>query len=504
MNNHRYYSVWGIQKGLTRPLTQANTVRPTQGHNCSGSNTMTASLVTPGMQVSTTAECEPGLGTVEVDGRILSTMIGKFTINDGIGTVAPVKQVITPSVGDTVICEVEKLNEKNGEARILCIEGKQGDLLPEHLYGHFHVTGLVDRYMHQTADAVRRRDICRAQIKEISPVVRIDFRERDDCGVLSAICPSCGDDLVAEVQGDWNVNCRSCEYRSFRALADNFGAGWAELEQGASVLNKSGKRWGSEAESMFAKGPSGRATFIAEDFREDGRERSYFRFEGQQTGGGQRQRAKPGCKLFVGGLPREIGTEELRELFAKFGDMVDCFVPTDDSGANRGFGFVTYHEKSIAEAAAKELDGHRINGRRIGVRDADSDDKKGRRNSKKDIDGMKFYVGNLPFKAEPDTLKKLFGKHATVADVNIITDNNGRAKGFAFVTVKEKDKGDEIIKALNGSEVLGRKIRVDVSQKKTGGQSNSKPKKSSRELRAMREEAEDSKKPRRKPKNKKD
>ena len=67
-----------------------------------------------------------------------------------------------------------------------------------------------------------------------------------------------------------------------------------------------------------------------------------------------------------------------------------------------------------------------------------------------------------------------------MADVNIITDNNGRPKGFAFVTVKEKDKGDEIIKALNGTEVLGRKIRVDVSQKKAGGQSNSKPKKSSR------------------------
>ena len=51
-------------------------------------------------------------------------------------------------------------------------------------------------------------------------------------------------------------------------------------------------------------------------------------------------------------------------MFAKFGDMADCFVPTDDSGANRGFGFVTYHEKSVAEAAAKELDGHRVNGRR--------------------------------------------------------------------------------------------------------------------------------------------
>ena len=188
-------SVWGIQKGLTRPSTQAKIVRPIPGHNCLGSNTMTASLVTPGMQVSTTSDCEAGEGTVEVDGRILATMIGNFTINDGIGTVIAVKEVLTPSVGDTVICQIEKLNEKNGEARILCIEGKSGDLLPEHLYGHFHVTGLVDRYMHQTADAVRRRDICRAQIKEIAPVVRIDFRERDDCGVLHAICPSCGDTL---------------------------------------------------------------------------------------------------------------------------------------------------------------------------------------------------------------------------------------------------------------------------------------------------------------------
>ncbi|MDB2637308.1 hypothetical protein N9Y01_02075, partial [Candidatus Poseidonia alphae] len=56
-----------------------------------------------------------------------------------------------------------------------------------------------------------------------------------------------------------------------RALADNYGAGWAELEQGASAMNNSGKRWGAEAEAMFARGPAGRATFIAADVREDGR-----------------------------------------------------------------------------------------------------------------------------------------------------------------------------------------------------------------------------------------
>ena len=117
---------------------------------------------------------------------------------------------------------------------------------------------------------------------------------------------------------------------------------------------------------------------------------------------------------------------------------------------------------------------------------------------------MKFYVGNLPFKAEESTVKELFSKFGTVVDVNIITDNGGRPKGFAFVTLKEKDKGDEVIKELNGSELLGRKIRVDVSQKKSATQRDGKPKKSSRELKAMREEAEDGKKRNRTPSHKKD
>ena len=468
-------------------------------------NNMTASLVTPGMQVSSAAKCEAGEGTIDIDGKIVATTIGLFSIQNGIGTVSPQKKLVSPEVGDTVICEIVKLNEKNGEAMVIAVEGKPGSIQPEHLYGQFHVTGLVDRYMHQTADAVRRRDICRALVKEVSPVVRIDFRERDDCGVLHAICPPCGETLQAHLDGDWNVKCEVCGYQAYRALADNFNAGWAELEQGASSLNNSGKRWGSVAESMFSKGPSGRATFIAEDVREDGREKTYFRFESEGGGRGQqRPRHSPGCKLFIGGLPREIGTDQLREMFAKFGDMVDCIVPTDDNGVNRGFGFVTYSEKSEAEAAASKLDGHKINGRRIGVRDADSDNKKGKKNKRKDPEGTKLYIGNLPFKATDEELRKVFDKIATITDLNIITDNAGKPKGFAFAFIKEKDNIDSIIKSLNGSELLGRKIRVDLAQQKKKTNDGKKPEKSSRELRAMREEEEDSKKRNRRPKPKKD
>ena len=481
-----------------------------------GMRIMTASLVTPGSIIAQEGEHEQGEGTALANGNIVSTVVGYVSVENGAISVSASKSIVEPAIGDTVLCEVVKLNEKNGEAMILCVEGKPGSLQPQHLYGQFFVTGLVDRFMHQTSDAMRRRDVCRAVIKEVEPVVRLDFRERDDCGVLHAICPSCGSDLHAELDGDWNVKCSNCGYQSYRALADNFGAGWAELDQGASALNNSGKRWGAAAEAMFAKGPAGRATFIAADVREDGRERTYFRFEGQGggRGGGGRQRAAPGTRLFVGGLPREIGTDELRDLFKAHGDMTDCVVLTDDAGVNRGFGFVTYAEKSMADAAIKALDGHRINGRRIGVRDADDDKKKGRK-ERKEPEGLKLYIGNLPFSATQDHLRTLVAAHATVNEVILATGPGGKAKGFGFVFIAEKDKGESVVAALNNTEIEGRKIKVDIANskggkgggrggKRGGGRDGDGGGKSARELQALREEGEGGKKRKRRPRPKKD
>ena len=456
---------------------------------------MTASLVTPGSILAKEGEHEQGEGTTLVNGAIVATVVGYVHLEHGHISVSASKPIVVPQIGDTVLCEIVKLNEKNGEAMILCVEGKPGSLQPEHQYGQFFVTGLVDRFMHQTSDALRRRDVCRAAIKEVNPLITLDFRERDDCGVLHALCPPCGDTLKVNLDGDWNVQCPTCGYQTYRVLADNYGAGWAELEQGASVMNNAGKRWGAAAEALFAKGPAGRATYIAADVRNDGRERVYFKFEGESGGRGQQQKAEPGTRLFVGGLPREIGTDELRDLFSAHGEMTDCFVPTDDSGANRGFGFVTFEEKSMADAAAAALDGHRINGRRIGVRDAD-DDSKGKKDNKpekKQPRGLKLYVGNLPFSITEEQLQAMIAPHATVGEIIIAMGPNGKPKGFAFVMIDEVDKGEAVVEALNKSEIDGRRIKVDIASNEKKPKQNTDGK-SARELQAMREESSGSNK----------
>ena len=330
-------------------------------------------------------------------------------------------------------------------------------------------------------------------------VIRIDMREDDECGVLWALCPSCGDTYEAEKEGDWNVVCRTNGERSFRALADDFGG-----ESGKAALNGAGKRWSGEAEALFAKGSAGRATYIAEDIREDGRERTYFRFEGEggQGGGrGRRQKAAPGCRLFVGGLSRDIEEDDVRAMFKKHGKITDFALMRDDAGNLRGFGFITYESKNMADAAIADLDGQKIKGRRIGVRDADAPrDEKPKRARP---EGARLYVGNLPFKASEDDLSALFKDHCDKVHVQWATDRSGRKKAFAFVTIQPESKGEEVVGKLNGTDFMGRNIKVDVSKPQNRdrrGNSGGKPGgKSSRELRALAEEEEDAKKKKRRP-----
>lgn len=453
-----------------------------------------ATIVTPGTVVGNAEKSTPGKGTAEENGNLIALLTGVVSEIDGVISVHAYNEMLRIHVGDTVIGEVVKLNEKSGEIRILSVEGKPDrSIMADQEYAQFHVTKITDRFLHNTADGLRRRDIVRAKVIEAGNVIRIDMREDDDCGVLWALCPSCGDTYEAEQNGDWNVICRTNGERSFRALADDFGG-----EAGKAALNGAGKRWGSEAEALFAKGSAGRATYIAEDIREDGRERTYFRFEGEgEHGGGRgrRPKAEPGCRLFIGGLSRDAEEDEVREMFKKHGKVTDFALMRDENNNLRGFGFITFESKNMADAAISALNGLKIKGRRIGVRDADAPrEEKPKRDRPQ---GARLYVGNLPFKASEDDLSALFNEHCDKAHVQWAMDRSGRKKAFAFVTIQPEAKAAEIVSKLNGHEFMGRNIKVDISKPQNRDNKGNPGGKSARELRALAEEEEDAKKKKR-------
>jgi len=78
-----------------------------------------------------------------------------------------------------------------------------------------------------------------------------------------------------------------------------------------------------------------------------------------------------GMKLFVGGVPWAVGDDELRDGFAKFGEVTDAKVITDrETGRSRGFGFVTFAKREDGQKAIGEMDGSLWGARKIIVNEA--------------------------------------------------------------------------------------------------------------------------------------
>lgn len=76
-------------------------------------------------------------------------------------------------------------------------------------------------------------------------------------------------------------------------------------------------------------------------------------------------------KLFVGSLPFATTSEELREIFAKAGQVVEANVVVDKmTGRSRGFAFVEMATEADAKKAIDSLNGTEVAGRKIFVSEA--------------------------------------------------------------------------------------------------------------------------------------
>ena len=72
-----------------------------------------------------------------------------------------------------------------------------------------------------------------------------------------------------------------------------------------------------------------------------------------------------GKKLYVGNLDYSVTKDELSELFAEFGEVVEVTIID-----GKGFGFVEMTEPADAEKAIADLDGKDLKGRAMKVNEA--------------------------------------------------------------------------------------------------------------------------------------
>jgi RNA recognition motif-containing protein len=86
---------------------------------------------------------------------------------------------------------------------------------------------------------------------------------------------------------------------------------------------------------------------------------------------------------------------------------------------------------------------------------------------------LKLYVGNLPFGASEEDLKKLFSEAGEVQSVKIVTNAySGRPRGFGFVEMTSQEDAKKAITLLNGKTLMDRTLTVNEArpQKKRGNE----------------------------------
>ncbi len=77
----------------------------------------------------------------------------------------------------------------------------------------------------------------------------------------------------------------------------------------------------------------------------------------------------------------------------------------------------------------------------------------------------KIFVGNLDFTTTEQDLRDLFSEVGEVEDVHIPTDRtSGRPRGFAFVRFATAEQAAQAVETMNGQEVSGRALRLDVAE----------------------------------------
>jgi RNA recognition motif-containing protein len=78
---------------------------------------------------------------------------------------------------------------------------------------------------------------------------------------------------------------------------------------------------------------------------------------------------------------------------------------------------------------------------------------------------QKLFIGGLSFSTPTERLRQLFEQIEGVQSVAIVTDRDtGQSRGFGFVEVETAEAANKAVATLNGAQLDGRALRVEISK----------------------------------------
>jgi len=181
--------------------------------------------------------------------------------------------------------------------------------------------------------------------------------------------------------------------------------------------------------------------------------------------------------VFIKNLDKTIDNKAMYDTFSAFGNILSCKVAQDISnGESKGYGFVHFETEEAAVNAIQKVNGMLLNGKKVYV---------GRFVPRKDRElelGEKarrftnVYVKNINDEYDEGKLTEMFQKYGKISSVKVMKSEEGKSKGFGFVSFESPEEALQACDDLNGSDLEGKTIYVGRAQKKAERQAELKKK----------------------------
>ncbi|KAG2263253.1 hypothetical protein Bca4012_015130 [Brassica carinata] len=197
-------------------------------------------------------------------------------------------------------------------------------------------------------------------------------------------------------------------------------------------------------------------------------EATFSEGEGDVSEGGDFPEPPEEAKLFVGNLAYDVDSQALAMLFEQAGTVeIAEVIYNRETDQSRGFGFVTMSTVEEAETAVEKFNRYDLNGRLLTVNKAAPRGSRPERQPRVYEPAFRVYVGNLPWDVDNGRLEQVFSEHGKVVEARVIFDREtGRSRGFGFVTMSSETELNDAIAALDGQNMEGRAIRVNVAEER--------------------------------------
>ncbi|KAH0890712.1 hypothetical protein HID58_053141, partial [Brassica napus] len=178
-----------------------------------------------------------------------------------------------------------------------------------------------------------------------------------------------------------------------------------------------------------------------------------------------------GSEVFIGGLPRNVGEEDLRDLCEPMGDIFEVRLMKDrDSGESKGYAFVGFKTKDVAQKAIEKLHSKEFKASSTASLSWDEDEfRKVIEDVGPGVENIELikvkalYVKNIPENTSTEQLKELFQRHGEVTKV-VTPPGKGGKRDFGFVHYAERSSA---LKAVNDSqryEINGQELEVVLAK----------------------------------------